>query len=103
MVVHVRDEENADRSVILRELSLALRRRGVGGDDAVERTGGIALAGLVVDDERDLSANGLSLQVVVLDLRRRDAEAGEHHGSSCGGRGAEALRIEVRAVRARLR
>jgi hypothetical protein len=98
VVVHIGDEEHAGGTARLRRECLAPGRGRFGRDDALERTFRIAFAGLVVQDEHDLAADVAGV-VVVAQRGRRDAEAGEHHRAGRRAAGAEALRIELLAVR----
>jgi hypothetical protein len=77
VVVHVRDEEDADGPPLLGGQRLADRVGGLAGDDAVERALRIVLARLVVEDQDDLALHVQVAVVVVSEVGRRDAEAGE--------------------------
>ncbi len=94
MIVHVGDEEDADRALVLRRQHLLDRHGRFGRDDAVERAVGIALTRLVLEDERDLALHPVAV-VVVPERRRGDAEAGVDHRRLHRAAGAEALRVEI--------
>jgi hypothetical protein len=95
MVVDVGDEQNADRAVFLRREHFTERHGGFGGHQPVERAGHIALARLVVEDQRNLSLHPLAAVVVIGKRRRGDAEAGEDHRTCHARAGAEPQRIVV--------
>src|SRR5258707_1217004 len=78
MVVDIADEQDGQRSFLLRREGLAPRRGEFGRHDPVERTVRIALARLVIEREDDLSLH-VAVVVVVLQVRRTDSEADEDH------------------------
>ena len=97
VVVHVAHEQHADGAFLLRGQRLAPRRREFGRHHPFKRTLRVAFARLVVEHERDLPLQ-IPAVVVVLPLRRRDAEPGEHDVAGRAAAGAEALRVELLAV-----
>src|SRR5687767_10789472 len=94
MVMDVADEQDAGGSFLLRGQRLAPRGGGFGRDDAFERAVGIALAWLVIEHQHDLAIEP-ELVIVVIPLRRRDAETREHYLPGDTTAGAETLRIEL--------
>ena len=98
MVVHVADEHNADGAFLLRRQRLAPGGRGFGGHHAFKGAVRIALARFVIEHHHDRTAHGV-LVIVVVPLRRHDAEAGKHHPSRRDAAAAEPLGIEVLAAR----
>src|SRR5207249_9739340 len=81
----------------LRRERLAPRRRPLGGDDAIERTVGIAFARLMIEDEDDLAFH-VAVVVVVRQRRSADPETGENDWPSGVACGAEAEREELLAL-----
>ena len=94
MVVHVADEQHRARPLLLRREHPPPQRRPLGRHDAVEWAVRIALARLVVEREHD-PAPHVAVVVVVLQPRRRDAEAGEHDVAGRAAARADALRVEI--------
>ena len=79
---------------VLRRQDLSERHRGFGGDHAVERARGVALARLVVQHQRDLAFHRIAV-VVVRQAGRGDAETRKHQPARHAPAGAEAVRVVI--------
>ena len=91
LAVRLRDNQHADRAMLLRVQDFHASRGVARVARAVEDRVGIGLLRFVIENQHDFSARVDSLVVVVMQLWRGDAKTGEHHVRR---------HIDVRTVRA---
>ena len=97
MIVHVADEQDRrPRPSPAPPAPCATAVDGLRRDDAVERAVRVALARLVIERQHDLALH-VAVVVVVLQMRRADAEADEHDRRARLAARAETLRVELLA------
>ncbi len=94
MVMHVGDEEDGRRSLLLRGKRLSPRHGRLRGHHAVKRAVRIVFARLVIERQHDLALQ-VACVVVVLQVRRADAEADKHGVARGAAARAEPMRIEL--------
>ena len=91
---HVRRHENAGSPPFLSPENLFARQAVLGGDDSLEGTLRILLAGLVTHHQDDLVLDVETVIVVISQLGRHDAVAGEDHRAAGGALGRQGGRAE---------
>jgi hypothetical protein len=95
MVVRVGDVQDGKGPGLLRVESFPEIARVLRAHHSIEDAFRVLLARLVIEDEGDLPAEGLALEVVVPELRGADSVAGEHHFALDVPARAEALGEEI--------
>ena len=95
MVVHVVDDRDRRSAAALRLERLADGPAALGRHDSGEPALRIEFPRLVVEHEDDLAGDVRAAVVVVIEVGRRDPEAGEHHRAGGASAPAERRREEV--------